>query len=251
MTALAKERVRNFATRKHFTFTLKSGTKAYRGAAICLELATGKVIPAVSAAGLVYLGLADDTVDATSADQELSVDLIAEMVAGYFVNGVTAADIIAVAAAHVGQVCYFQDDQTVCMSALGRPIAGRVLQVSTTKGVLVQKLDGAAEILPAPVAAVLGTYAANDLAPARVQHDAVYDVPTTGAASTITLPAGAPDGTRVYFVADGTKNAHTVTYRDATGPTALTDALTAAKRHGAEFVKRDSKWFAVSALVSP
>ncbi len=35
----------------------------------------------------------------------------------------------------------------------------------------------------------------------------------------------------LYFVADGTKNGHTVTYRDATGTVALTTALTASKRH--------------------
>jgi hypothetical protein len=246
MTALTAQRARNFDTRKHQTFTLKSGTKAYKGAAICLELATAKVVPASSAVGLVYLGIADDTVDATGGDQELSVDLIAEFVGSWFVNA-TGGD--AIAATDVGKICYFLDDQTVTISALGRPVAGRVLKVSTAKGVLVQRLETAPpELLPTPLAAVLGAFAANALAPARVQHDAVYDIPATGAASTVTLPAGAPDGTRVYFVADGTKNAHTVQYRDATGPTVITDALTASKRHMVECTKRDGKWYALTSV---
>jgi hypothetical protein len=248
MTALSAQRSRSFGTRKHYFFTLKSGTKAWKGAAICLELSSGKVIPAVTGVGLVYLGLADDTVDATLADAELSIDLITELNATFFVNA-TAGD--AVAAGDVGKVCYFLDDQTVTISAYGRAVAGRVLSVSTSKGVLVQRLDSApSELLAAPLAAVIPAFVANDLVPLRVQHDSAIDVPATAAASTVTLPAGAPDGTRVYFVADGTKNGHTVQYRDATGPTNLTTALVASKRHLVVCVKRDSKWYA-NAYVSP
>lgn len=93
-------------------------------------------------------------------------------------------------------------------------------------------------------------YVSNDAAPATLQNGATYDVPTTGAASTITLPAAAPDKTRVFFTADGTKNGHTLTYRDATGPTNLTTALVASKRHFVECVKLGGKWFA-NAYTSP
>lgn len=247
MTALAAQRARSSHSRKHFTFTLKSGTKAYKGAAICLELATAKVIPATAGEGLIYVGQADDNVDATSADQELSVDLIAELWGSYFVNA-TAGD--AVAATDVGKLCYFLDDQTVTISAYGRPVAGVVLGVSTTKGVLVQKLERPPALLPAPLAAVFPAFVGNDFIPLRVQHDSIIDLPATAGVSTVTLPAGSPDGTRVYFVADGTKNGHTVQYRDATGPTNLTTALTASKRHEVVCVKRDGKWYA-NAYVSP
>lgn len=93
-------------------------------------------------------------------------------------------------------------------------------------------------------------FVANDAAPAVLRHDATYSIPPTGGASTVTLPAGAPDGTRVHFVADGTDNAHTVQYRDATGPTNITAALTAAKRHLVTAVKVGGKWVATSG-VSP
>lgn len=105
-------------------------------------------------------------------------------------------------------------------------------------------------IMATPGAPTPATYTSNDLAVTTFQHDAVYDVPATGAASTITLPAGAPDGARVFFSADGTKNANTVQYRDATGPTNITAALTASKRHLVCCVKQNGAWFALS-TVSP
>ena len=73
--------------------------------------------------------------------------------------------------------------------------------------------------------------------------------PPTGAASTISLPAAAPDGTRLHFVADGTKNGHAITYRDVT--TALTTALTASKVHGVTVVCRNNAWAVTGLYVSP
>jgi len=78
----------------------------------------------------------------------------------------------------------------------------------------------------------------------------IYDIPTTAAASTVTLPAAAAEGTILYFVADGTKNGHTVQYRDATGPVNLTTALTASKRHQVTAIYLNAKWTA-NAYVSP
>lgn len=98
--------------------------------------------------------------------------------------------------------------------------------------------------------ATLPAYVGNDSAPTVIVPAAVYDVPATGAASTITLPAAPPDGSRAVFLADGTKNAHTVQYRDATGPTNLTTALTASKRHEVLVYALGGKWFA-NAYVSP
>lgn len=100
------------------------------------------------------------------------------------------------------------------------------------------------------VLATIPAYTANDSAPTSIPTGAIIDVPTTGAASTITLPAAPPDGTWAIFTADGTKNAHTVQYRDATGPTNLTTALTASKRHEVLVSALGGKWFA-NAYVSP
>jgi hypothetical protein len=79
---------------------------------------------------------------------------------------------------------------------------------------------------------------------------AIYDIPTTAGASTVTLPANALEGTEVTFVADGTKNGHTVQYRDATGPTNLTTALTLSKRHLVRCAFLNGKWVA-NAYVAP
>jgi hypothetical protein len=128
-----------------------------------------------------------------------------------------------------------------------------VWKVSSTQGVLVEKLQhlGPAPVLGPTLAATLGAFAAADLVvPATLAHDSVNDIPTTAANSTVTLPAAAPDGTRWTFVADGTKNGHTVQYRDATGPVNLTAALTASKRHLAICVKNAGKWH-VTASASP
>ena len=95
------------------------------------------------------------------------------------------------------------------------------------------------------------TFAMNDAAPATLVHEATYKVPTTGAASTVTLPAAATVGTRCHFIADGALNGHTVTYRDATGPTSLTTALTASKRHMVTAIKLDATHWVCNAYVSP
>lgn len=58
----------------------------------------------------------------------------------------------------------------------------------------------------------------------------VLTIPATAAGSTITLAAGARAGQSVTLVANGTLNGHAITINDATGPTAITAALTASKR---------------------
>ena len=157
----------------------------------------------------------------------------------------------AVTATDIGRDCYVVDDQTVGITPTGaRSLAGRIWASDSVKGVLVEKYTIPAEglsLLPATA-----VFTANDLAPAAntLVNEAIYDVPATGAASTITLPAAAPDGMRIYFTADGVKNTNTVQYRDATGPTNISAALTAAKRHLVLLVKCGGKWFA-NADVSP
>jgi hypothetical protein len=96
----------------------------------------------------------------------------------------------------------------------------------------------------------LAAYTSNDTAPASIVSGGVYDVPATGANSTITLPAAPADGTHAIFVADGTKNSNTVQYRDATGPVNITTALTASKRHMVHVTALNGIWNAI-AYVSP
>lgn len=231
-------------------FTGASGNIFYPGAAVGLDLSTQKIEPMHSAEDdLWFLGhVAEDLyVDATSADKNVNVRLLKEVVGFRYVNA-TAGD--AVASTDVGKLCYFADDQTVAITSQGKCQAGRVWNVSSTLGVLVEKLESAQlDRLLVESAAV--AFTANDLALAsNPRPGQVIDIPATGAASTVTLPATAIEGTELVFVADGTKNGHTVTYRDATGPTNLTTALTASKRHRVVATYLNGGWTA-SAYISP
>ena len=245
MTALIRGRQRAQAKWKKKVFTLSVGHKAFKHGRAALDLATLEVVPAESSPGLLSLGSFLDEVDATSVAKPVGVEFDKELTLEWFANA-TSTD--AVTANDVGKLCFFLDDQTVTITPSGRSKAGRVWAVDSAKGVLVEVgMEMAPVLLEQPDVA---SYTANDWAPAAVTSGAVYDVPTTGAASTITLPAAAQDGTIVHFAADGTKNGHTVQYRDATGPANLTTALTASKRHLVTCIKRDGKWVA-NAYVSP
>lgn len=243
MTALAQERTRRQEVLKNIDVTLASGQKAYKGAQIFVSPATGKASIGGVVPGSRFIGLALETVDATSADKTLKVDLINEIVVEWFVNG-TSTD--AVASTDLYKDVYSLDDQTVSILPGAKSPLGRVWAVDTSKGVAVE-LTQVATIGAQPAVA---SYTSNDWAPTTVIHGAIYDVPSTGAASTITLPAAAQNGTRISFCADGTKNGHTVQYRDGTGPANLTTALTASKRHLVIAQKLGGLWFA-NAYVSP
>lgn len=244
MTALAAERAASRETWKSKIFTLASGTKAWKNAAVGLNSA-GKVVPMTSTTAVLFLGLATKTVDAASADKELDVELPEEIEIVYFKNA-TSGD--AVASTDIGKPCYFADDQTVAITGAGKAFAGIVYALDSNRGVGV-RLSSVVNA-PSALQPAVGSYTSNDYAPATIINGAIYDVPTTAANSTITLPTAAPDGTECVFVADGTKNGHTVTYRDETGPTAITAALTASKRHRVALTKLGGKWFATS-TVSP
>lgn len=243
MTALAADKPRTVKQFKTLGFTLTSGTKAYKGARAAIRVPTGKVVPATSAATDLVIGVFADNVDATSADKTVQVDLEREITAEWYVNA-TSTD--AVAATDLGKAVYVLDDATVTITPAGA-IAGRCWGVSSTQGVLVEKLDSAR----APVIGATVAFASNDIVVTAAQcvHGAVLDVPTSAANSTITLPTtGVAVGTEVIFNADGTKNGHTVQYRF--GSTNITTALTASKVHQVRCIRHGAGWTAI-AYVSP
>jgi len=244
MTALAANRAVREERWTYKEFTLASGNIAYQGGAAFYNMATNKVVPGQASSTLVYIGTFVDKVDASAADKTVNVHLIEEVVITYFANA-TAGD--AVAATDVMKDCYFLDDQTVTITRAAHVVAGRVWVVDSTKGVGIQKLPTARSTQPIPT---LGAFAAGDNAPADIINGAVYNIPATAANSTFTLPAAAVDGTVAYFSADGTNNGHTLQYRDATGPTNLTTALTASKRHLVVATKVNGKW-TCNAYVAP
>jgi hypothetical protein len=188
-----------------------------------------------------------DKVDATSAAKSIAVKLEREISVLYLANGSS------IAAADQGKLCYVADDQTVSLSptSSGASVAGRVWAVDSVRGVAVELMQPASQSGALLTERSAGSFAANDLVIGdNPESGTVFDVPTTAGASTVTLPAAAREGTTVQFVADGTKNGHTVQYRDATGPVNLTTALTASKRHLVVATYLNTKWYA-NAYIAP
>lgn len=253
MTALTIERMSSREAWDYKEFTLSSGHKAFKNGLAAIDLGSGKVVPGDARTDLFVIGKFAQTMDATSADKLVNVQLSHEVWIEWFANDTLGSP---VAATDLGALCYVKDDQTVTQSPTGASIAGRVWGVDSTKGVAVEMLESTPAAtatldgLVAP-AGTLAAFSSNNInLGASPDSGTVYDVPTTGAASTITLPAVAAEGSVLYFVADGTKNGHTVQYRDATGPANVTTALTASKRHLVVAVYLNSIWYA-NAYVSP
>jgi hypothetical protein len=243
MTALAADKPRTIKQFKTLDFTLTSGTKAFKGGMAAIRLPTGKVVPATAAATDLVIGVFAQNVDATSADKAVQVDLEREITAEWVAN---SASTDAVAAADVGRTVYVADDATVTITPAGA-VAGRCWAVSSTQGVLVEKLD----VSTAPQVGATLAFSSADIVVTAAQcvNGAVFDVPTSAANSTITLPTtGVRVGTEVIFNADGTKNGHTVQYRF--GTTAITTALTASKVHQVRAIRHGAGWTAI-AYVSP
>ena len=244
MTALAKSKMSSFEKWGQKQFTLTSGKVAYKNGAAGIKLGTGRVEPMAQAPDMLYIGKFYEDMDATSAAKLVNVDL-ENVLVDWFVNSGSSP----VLATDLGALCYFVDDTTVEIAPGAGSVAGRVWGVDTLKGVAVQRLSVGAGagggVLPENALPAFSSNNSN--APAIA---GIYDIPTTAAASTVTLPAAGVEGQVLYFVADGTKNGHTVTYRDATGPVSLTTALTASKRHLVVATFLNGLWFA-NAYVSP
>lgn len=229
------------------TFYLKSGEVVYKGALVAFELGTAFVVEATGASDELVIGTAIRDVDASAASKPIDVQLEREVQTVFFKNGSS------ITAANQGQICYVTDDQTVSLTpnAAGVCVAGRIWSVDTVQGVEVELLQPLTQGGGLLAERAITAFASNDaIVVDYPPTGTVYDIPTTAAASTVTLPAAAAEGTELVFVADGTKNGHTVQYRDATGPENLTTALTASKRHQVRATFLNGAWTA-NAYVSP
>lgn len=238
MTALSNDKGRRTAKWGYAKLTLASGTKAFKGSSLVWNGA-GKVVPATAAPGRAFAGTAIEQIDATSGDKKVNVELPNPITVEYFANGgdITAADL--------GKRCFFVDDTTVVLAGAGKSQAGRIWDIHANGmiGVELYTFNDEENVDEA----VTGlAFTANDLA-VTVQNGALYDIPTTAGASTVTLAAPSRDGITATFSADGTKNGHTVQYRDATGTVPLTAALVASKRHLVTVKSLGGKWFAIAA----
>lgn len=250
MTALDAEKMRSWEEGSRWKWPLASGSKAYKGGFAGIDLSTGKVEPMHAETDLFCLGRFTETVDATGGEKLVEVDLGRIIRIDFWVNAGN------ISAANIGSLAYAADDQTATLTSSGNSVAGRIMRVDTERGVGILRLDA----IPPAVGSLAGLVAVETAPPAFVSNDlvipndpesgAIYDIPTTSANSTVTLPDTAEEGCILRFVADGTKNGHTVQYRDETGPVNLTTALAASKRHLVTAVFLNGKWNA-AAYVSP
>lgn len=243
MTALSSEKMIATEAWQTHLFPL-AAVKVYKNSAVFLDGGYCTNVPSASA---VPLGTAQETVDnsgGSAGAKSVNVRLPEEINAIWFANSASSD---AIAATNRGQTAHFVDDQTVALLSTGRAKAGIILDVDTVRGVLV-----AVKYLPVSprlTSAAAVAFASNDIAIASPVPGAMYRIPTTGAASTVSLGnTGSMAGDVVYFVADGTANGHTVTYRD--GSTAISAAATASKRHVAQCIYNGALW-ACSLVVGP
>lgn len=243
MTALIQGKQSSFEKWGQKQFTLASGLKAFKNGVAAIKLGTGTVVPGALEPDLLVIGKFVEDMDATAGAKLVNVDLDAVNI-DWLANSGSSP----VASTDFGSLCWLVDDQTVSIAPGGGSVAGRVWGVDALKGVAVQRISASAPGATVQLKGTLAAFASNNInAPATA---GVYEVPATAGASTITLPAAAVEGSVLYFVADGTLNAHTVQYRDATGPVNLTTALTASKRHLVIATFLNGIWFA-NAYVSP
>ena len=127
MTALTQER--DTKQREGDTMSLAmAAIKIYAGAIVCISTATGYATKGATAATLVAVGAARETVDnsaGSAGDLRIAVDR-----EGWFKFGNSASgDLIALK--DIGKVCYVVDDQTVALTdnSGARSAAGRIRDV--------------------------------------------------------------------------------------------------------------------------
>jgi len=239
MTVLAIERQRDRETWKRKEFTL-TGVKCWQNGLIygILSGASAGKVTKTPSSNTIYLGLATRTIDASAADQTVTVDLVEEINIEWLANDGT------ITSANIFGLAYFIDDNTVGVA--GPVTAGRIWAVDATLGVAVQMARSTAGKSYSPVVA-LPAPVAGDVIPTTIANGTIYTVPALAANSTVTLPASPPDGIEATIVADGVNNGFTVQVRDATGPTNLTAAFTASKRLNIKISSAGGKWSAVGA----
>jgi hypothetical protein len=115
-------------------FLMTNARVAYEGEMACLDTATNKVTDAIVGtpkATLLPVGRFCQQVTGTGSNT-VEVELFDPAAYYWWKNSATNA----VTASHIGLPAYVEDGQTVGSLVTGRSVAGTVLAIDTTKGVL-------------------------------------------------------------------------------------------------------------------
>lgn len=117
----------------YYAFVLANGEVAEKGKLAAIDTAnSGVIIVAKTATGLIPIGIFLESLTGDGV-KKVQIKLHREIQATWWANDGTNP----VAAADRGKLCYIKDAETVSILSTGRSIAGMVLDVHATKGVLV------------------------------------------------------------------------------------------------------------------
>lgn len=124
MTALAADKGTIERAGEQFVFPVLANAKIYKGAIVVLD-ASGWLKPAVSGTGLIAVGIAQQTVDATGATSGQKTCQVRKGVFGAASNG-------DITKANIGDACYLVDDQTVSAGNTSQSVAGVIVDYDGT-----------------------------------------------------------------------------------------------------------------------
>jgi hypothetical protein len=146
MSALLRARDARKRGGEFQTDVVKNDEVIYRGAAVCLD-SNGEAVNATAATGLISRGVARDTVDNSADGETIDSD------EGVFEFFNKSGDELS--QDEIGDVCYWEDNQTVCKTSTGKSVAGVVKSVDAGTGKV--------SVLLGPWPVQIGLLAANDL----------------------------------------------------------------------------------------
>jgi hypothetical protein len=117
----------------YWAFPLANGEVAEKGKLACVDTAnSGVIVSGKTATGLVSLGVFHESFTGNGT-KKIQIKLHHELQATWWDNDAT----VAVGAGDRGKLCYIKDAVTVSGDSTGRSVAGLVLDVSPSQGVLV------------------------------------------------------------------------------------------------------------------
>lgn len=135
LTAARNTRQMQDIQRSPIGYPQKGSTTIFQGALVVLN--AGYAAPGTAAASLIAVGRAKRHYANAGADGAVPKDIngrsytqaLIEVEEGIFKFANSGGDLVV--AADVGGLCYITDDQTVCHTATGKSVAGKVIQLDS------------------------------------------------------------------------------------------------------------------------
>jgi hypothetical protein len=223
-----------------FSYPVKANAKIYQGAIVCLD-STGYAVPASTATGLLAVGFARESQDATGlASGAIRIE-VEEAIVGMSNSG--GGDTITFT--ELGELVYLVDDQTVAKTSAGgtRSVAGiaRMIEGGLIFVEFSNSISADGDLLIANNLSDVANAATSraNLGANKVQVD--VRVPTlvgTGVTRKVVTVAGTI--TKIWTVIDGILTVGDATLTSRIGATAITDGLVTITQVGSAAGDKDS-----------